>query len=153
MEKTIQIYIRNNGQIIEAPMGATLEEIYQLSDLKMKYGPVSAHVNNKVEGMHFRAYKQKEVEFLDVTSSSGLRAYTRSLFFVLCKAVHELYDQCKVAIDIPVSNGYYVNLNIGHDVTLDDAGRIRKRMKEIIAMRQLPRRPSACSMRSTTVRR
>ena len=132
MEKTIQIYIRNNGQIIEAPMGATLEEIYQLSDLKMKYGPVSAHVNNKVEGMHFRAYKQKEVEFLDVTSSSGLRAYTRSLFFVLCKAVHELYDQCKVAIDIPVSNGYYVNLNIGHDVTLDDAGRIRKRMKEII---------------------
>ena len=132
MEKTIQIYIRNNGQIIEAPMGATLEEIYQLSDLKMKYGPVSAHVNNKVEGMHFRAYKQKEVEFLDVTSSSGLRAYTRSLFFVLCKAVHELYDQCKVAIDIPVSNGYYVNLNIGHDVTLDDAGRIRKRMQEII---------------------
>ena len=98
----------------------------------MKYGPISARVNNKVEGMHFRVYKQKEVEFLDMTTPSGARAYTRSLFFVLCKAVHELYEQCKVSIDIPVSNGYYVDLNIGRPVTLDDAGRIRRRMQEII---------------------
>ena len=82
--------------------------------------------------MHFRLYKQKEVEFLDITSPSGMRAYTRSLFFVLCKAVHDLYEKCKVAIDIPVSNGYYVNLNIGHEVTIEDAGRIRRRMQEII---------------------
>jgi uridine kinase len=98
----------------------------------MTYGPINAHVNNKVEGMHFRLYKQKEVEFLDITSPSGMRAYTRSLFFVLCKAVHDLYEKCKVAIDIPVSNGYYVNLNIGHEVTIEDAGRIRRRMQEII---------------------
>ena len=103
-----------------------------MSGLEMKHGPISARVNNKVEGMHYRVYKQKDVEFLDITSPSGLRAYTRSLFFVLCKAVHELYDQCKVAIDIPVSNGYYVDLNIGRPVTLDDAGRIRRRMQEII---------------------
>jgi uridine kinase len=82
--------------------------------------------------MHFRVYKQKQVEFLDVTSSSGNRAYTRSLFFVLCKAAHELFNPCKVAIDIPVSNGYYVNLNIGRPVTLDDVGVIRRRMQEII---------------------
>ena len=113
-------------------MGANLEEIYQLSGLKMEYGPINAHVNNKVEGMHYRAYKQKEVEFLDITSASGSRAYTRSLFFVLCKAAHELFKPCKVAIDIPVSNGYYVNLNIGRPVTLDDAGAIRRRMQEII---------------------
>jgi uridine kinase len=98
----------------------------------MTHGPINAHVNNKVEGMHFRLYKQKEVEFLDITSPSGMRAYTRSLFFVLCKAVHDLYEKCKVAIDIPVSNGYYVNLNIGHEVTIEDAGRIRRRMQEII---------------------
>ena len=90
----------------------------------MNHGPISARVNNKVEGMHYRAYKQKEVEFLDVTSASGSRAYTRSLFFVLCKAAHDLYADCKVCIDIPVSNGYYVNLQIGRPVTLDDAGAI-----------------------------
>ncbi|MBO4893211.1 MAG: nucleoside kinase [Prevotella sp.] len=132
MEQTIKIHVRNNGKTVEVPLGANLEDVYQLSGLNMKYGPISAHVNNKVEGMHFRVYKQKEVEFLDITSASGSRAYTRSLFFVLCKAAHDLYDPCKVAIDIPVSNGYYVNLKIGRPVTLDDAGAIRRKMQEII---------------------
>ena len=132
MEQTIRILVRNNKKIIEAPMGATMEEVYQLSGIEMKHGPISACVNNKVEGMHYRAYKQKEVEFLDITSSSGSRTYTRTLFFVLCKAAHELFTPCKVSIDIPVSNGYYVNLNIGRPVTLDDAGAIRRRMQEII---------------------
>ena len=127
----VKVLIQNNGAVIEVPIGSTLEEVFSLSGLSMQHGPISAHVNNKVEGMHFRVYKQKKVEFLDVTSSSGNRAYTRSLFFVLCKAAHDLYD-CKVSIDIPVSNGYYVNLNIGRPVTLDDAGAIRRRMQEII---------------------
>ena len=132
MEQMIKVYVKNNGTEVEVPLGSNLEDVYQKSGLDMKYGPVSAHVNNKVEGMHFRIYKQKEVEFLDVTSSSGSRAYTRSLFFVLCKAAHGLFKPCKVAIDIPVSNGYYVNLNIGRPVTLDDVGAIRHRMQEII---------------------
>ncbi|MBQ8657350.1 MAG: nucleoside kinase [Prevotella sp.] len=132
MEQNVKIHIRNHGETIEVPMGCTLETAYQLSGLHMDYGPLTARVNNKVEGMHYRIYKQKEVQFLDLRSPSGLRAYTRSLFFVLCKAVHDLYEQCKVAIDIPVSNGYYVDLNIGRPVTLDDAGRIRRRMQEII---------------------
>ena len=132
MEQTVSIHVINNGMTVEAPVGATLEEVYQMSGLQMEHGPISAHVNNKVEGMHFRVYKQKEVEFLDITSSSGSRAYTRSLFFVLCKAAHDIYETCKVSIDIPVSNGYYVNLNIGRPVTLDDAGAIRRRMQEII---------------------
>ena len=132
MEQTITIHIRNNNSTIEAPMGSNLSEIYQLSGIQMNHGPISARVNNKVEGMHYRAYKQKEIEFLDITTASGTRAYTRSLFFVLCKAAHDLFADCKVSIDIPVSNGYYVNLQIGRPVTLDDAGAIRRRMQEII---------------------
>jgi uridine kinase len=132
MKQTIQVYCKNNGQILEVPLGCTLEEAYEQTGIDMKYGPISAYVNNKVEGMHFRIYKQKEVEFLDITSASGSRAYTRSLFFVLCKAAHDLFADCKVSIDIPVSNGYYVNLQLGRPVTLDDAGNIRRRMKEII---------------------
>jgi uridine kinase len=132
MEKSISIRVKNSGTTIEVPIGSTLEEIYERSKVSMTFGPVCAHVNNKVEGMHFRAYKQKEVEFLDVTSASGNRVYTRTLFFVLCKAVHELYASCKVAIDIPVSNGYYVNITLGRPITLEDAGAIRRRMQEII---------------------
>ena len=132
MEKTIFVYCKNDGKDYEVPVGSTLEELFAQTGLTLLHGPINAHVNNKVEGMHYRIYKRKEVEFLDITSPSGLRAYTRTLFFVLCKAVHDLYEKCKVSIDIPVSNGYYVDLNIGHPVTLDDVGKIRKRMQEII---------------------
>ncbi len=132
MQQTVTIYCKNNGQTYQLPIGSTLEDLYVQTGLNLPHGPINAHVNNKVEGMHYRAYKSKEVEFLDITSASGLRAYTRTLFFVLCKSVHDLYNPAKVTIDIPVSNGYYVDLNIGHPVTLEDAGKIRKRMQEII---------------------
>ena len=132
MEKLVKVHVLNNDTTVEVPLGSNIQDVYDKSGFKMEYGPLSAHVNNKVEGMHYRVYKQKQVEFLDITSSSGSRAYTRSLFFVLCKAAHELFKPCKVSIDIPVSNGYYVNLNIGRPVTLDDAGAIRRRMQEII---------------------
>ena len=133
MEQTIRISCKNTGREFDVPMGITLEEVYAMTGLNMKHGPYIAHVNNKVEGMHFRLYKPKEVEFLDITSPSGLRTYTRSLFCVLCKAAHDLFPDCHVAIDIPVSNGYYVNLLLGRPVTLDDAGQLRRRMQEIIS--------------------
>ena len=106
----------------------------------MPYGPIAAKVNNKVEGMNFRLYHNKDVEFLDMTSGSGSRCYTRTLFFVLSKAVHDLYPGSRVVIDIPVSNGYYVDLYIGHAVSLEDTERIRKRMQEIIDAKMPVRR-------------
>jgi uridine kinase len=137
MDKKINILVRNNGKNIEVPMGSNLEYVYQLSGLELTHGPISARVNNKVEGMHYRIYNQKEVEFLDITSSSGIRAYTRTLFFILCKAAHELFDEpngtpCKVVIDIPISNGYYVDLQLGRPVTPDDVAAIRQKMQDII---------------------
>ena len=132
MEQTIRISILNNGSTVDVPGGATLDDIYRLSGFHMEHGPVVARVNNKVEGMHYRAYHQKDVEFLDITSSSGSRTYTRSLFFVLCKAAHDLWPDCRVVIDIPVSNGYYVDLQIGRPVTPDDIHTLRSRMQEII---------------------
>lgn len=100
--------------------------------MHMPYGPVSAKVNNKVEGMHYRVYNNKDVEFLDLYSASGSRAYTRTLFFVLCKAVHDIFPDGSVVIDIPVSNGYYCDLKIGRAVTLQDVEHLREHMQEII---------------------
>ena len=131
-QPTVEVRCLNNGQTLQVPLGASLETIYEAAGIQLPHGPMAARVNNKVEGMHYRVYNAKTVEFLDVQSSSGLRAYTRSLFFVLCKAVHDLYECAKVSIDIPVSNGYYVDLDIGHPVTLNDVGLIRSKMQEII---------------------
>lgn len=132
MEQKITIRCKNNGQSIKVPVGTTLSETFRHLDLNMKYGPICARVNNKVEGMHYRVYHNKDVEYLDMTSGSGSRNYTRSLFFVLCKAVHDLYSGTDLSIDIPVSNGYYVNLQIGRPIEQEDVDNIRKRMQEII---------------------
>ncbi|MGN0068464.1 MAG: nucleoside kinase [Prevotella sp.] len=132
MEHTVQIRCRNNMQTKSVIAGSTLSEVYRGMGLDMAYGPVSAKVNNKVEGLHYRLYHNKDVEFLDLRSSSGHRAYTRTLFFVLCKAVHDLYPSGSVVIDIPVSNGYYCDLQIGHEVTEQDVDSLRRRMQQII---------------------
>ena len=132
MGQTIRIRCKNNGKVLNAPIGSTLAEIYKQLDLGIQYGPVSARVNNKVEGLHYRVYHNKDIEYLDLHTSSGIRTYTRSLFMVLCKAVHDLYSGSEVVIDIPVSNGYYCNLRLGHEVTKADVDKIRERMQQII---------------------
>jgi len=132
MEQMIQIRCKNNKKVLKVSIGSTLSEIFRQFDLKMDFGPVNAKVNNKVVGMHYRVYHSKDVEFLDLTNPSALRAYTRSVFFVLCKAVNDLYPDGRVTIDIPVSNGYYCDLEIGHAVGLEDVEKIRTRMQEII---------------------
>ena len=128
----IQIRCKNNKKTQKVEIGSTLFDVFSAFDLKMTHGPVSARVNNKVEGMHYRVYNSKDVEFLDMTSSSGSRAYTRTLFFVLCKAVQDIYPNTDVVIDIPVSNGFYVDIRLGRPVVEEDVIILRRRMQEII---------------------
>ncbi|WP_455067406.1 nucleoside kinase [Prevotella melaninogenica] len=132
MRQVLHIRCKNNKKTQEVPIGSTLSDIYKEINLQMPYGPVSAKVNNKVEGLHYRVYHNKDIEFLNLLTPSGIRTYTRSLFLVLCKAVHDLYPTSEVIIDIPVSNGYYCNLQLGHEITTEDVDRIRTRMQEII---------------------
>lgn len=140
MKQIIQIRCKNNKKSQKVEIGSTLFDIFSAFDLKMTHGPVSARVNNKVEGMHYRVYNSKDVEFLDMTSSSGSRAYTRTLFFVLCKAVQDIYPATDVVIDIPVSNGFYVDIRLGRPVVDEDVNIIRRRMQEIIDARMPIRR-------------
>ena len=132
MKQEIPIRCKNNKKSIYATIGSTLSDVFKQLNLKMPYNTVCAKVNNKVEGMNFRLYHNADVEFLDMTSGSGSRNYTRTLFFILCKAVHDLFPRSYVVIDIPVSNGYYVDINIEREVTIDDVSQIRQRMQEII---------------------
>ena len=132
MKQMIQIRCKNNKKSQKVEIGSTLFDIFSAFGLQMEYGPVSCKVNNKVEGLHYRVYNNKDVEFLDMTSPSGSRAYTRTLFFVLCKAVQDLYPAHDVIIDIPVSNGFYVDVRFGRPTTGEDVDKIRQRMQEII---------------------
>lgn len=144
MKQTIQIRCKNNKKIKNFAIGSTLSDVFREFNLQMDYGPISAKVNNKVEGLNYRVYHNKDVEFLDIRSASGARAYTRTLFFVLCKAAHDVWPGTEVVIDIPVSNGYYCNINIGRPVTAGDADALRSRMQQIIDA-ALPIRRHECT--------
>ncbi len=128
----LQIYCKNKNLTKEFPEGSSLLDIYEGFNLEMPYGPVSAKVNNKVESLDFRVYYNKDVEFLDITTTSGMRTYVRSLCFILVRAVEELYPDGTVSLEYPVSKGYFCNLHIGRPVELDDVQRIKQKMHEII---------------------
>ena len=128
----LQIYCKNINKTKSFPIGISLLDVYSGFGLDLPYGPVSAKVNNKVESLTFRLYNNKDVEFQDIRSSSGMRTYVRSLCFVLCKAVEDLYPNGSIVLEHPVSKGYYFRLQLDRTVGLDDVMRIKQRMKEII---------------------
>ena len=133
MKHMLQICCKNNNISKEFPIGSTLLEIYQDLNLDFPYQVVSAKVNNRSEGLNFRVYNNKDVEFLDVRAPSGMRTYVRSLCFILYKAVRELFPQGKLYVEHPVSKGYFCNLRIGRPIELADVTAIKQRMREIIA--------------------
>ena len=133
MKQMLQICCKNNNIYKEFPIGSSLLDIYYGFNLNFPYQVVSAKVNNRSEGLNFKVYNNKDVEFLDVRDSSGMRTYVRSLCFVLFKAVSELFPEGKLYVEHPVSKGYFCNLRIGRPITLEDVTRIKQRMQEIIA--------------------
>ena len=133
MKQMLQICCKNNNIYKEFPIGSSLLDIYYGFNLNFPYQVVSAKVNNRSEGLNFKVYNNKDVEFLDVRDSSGMRTYVRSLCFVLFKAVSELFPEGKLSVEHPVSKGYFCNLRIGRPITLEDVTRIKQRMQEIIA--------------------
>ena len=129
----LQIYCKNLNKSKSFPIGISLLDIYSGFGLNMPYGPVNAKVNNKVESLTFRVYNNKDVEFQDIYTSSGMRTYVRSLCFILCKAVEDLYPNGSIMLEHPVSKGYYCQLKLDRSIGLDDIHRIKQRMKKIIA--------------------
>ena len=128
----LRIRCRNNGKKISVPFGSSLYDVFDVANFHMDYGPVAARVNNKVQGMNYRFYNNKDVEFLSLYSPSGMRTYTRTLFFILTKAVEDTFPDAKLLIGGSVCRGYYCELRIGRPIEDDDASRIKQRMQEII---------------------
>ena len=133
MKHMLQIYCKNNNIYKEFPIGSTLLEIYSGFNLDFPYQVVSARVNNRSEGLNFRVYNNKDVEFLDVRNPSGMRTYVRTLCFILYKAVSEIFPEGKLYVEHPVSKGYFCNLRIGRPIELEDVLAVKQRMQEIIA--------------------
>jgi uridine kinase len=138
----LQIRCKNNNVTKSFPEGTSLIDVYQefADEIKLSYPVVSAKVNNVSQGLKFRLYQNRDVEFMDATEGSGHRVYVRSLSFVLYKATQDVFPGSKLFIEHSLSRGYYCNFkktgikkqDTGDKVTDDDVERIKVRMQEII---------------------
>lgn len=134
MEHKIELYCYNTKSTIGVDGGERLLDIYNRLNLDSPLRAVVARVNNKSESLYYRVYNKCEVEFVDISNSSGMRAYVRSLCFVLYKAVTDLFPGTELRIEHSVSNGNYCLLNDGSE-PMDAAkvAQIKQRMAEIVA--------------------
>lgn len=132
MANEINIRCKNTGKTFPMPLGCSLKEVYEQSGVTMNHGPVCASINNKVQGLNYRFYNSKDVELLDMTTADGMRTYTHTLFFVLVKAVEDIFPEGRLIIGAPICRGFYCELYIGRPIETTDVDRIRQRMQEII---------------------
>ena len=136
MEKQVTIYCKNTKSYHSYPIGVSLIEIYNDLKISLKHRAVAARVNYKVENLNFFVYRPKDIEFIDITSSAGMRVYVRTLSMVLAKAVSELYPQAKLRIEHPISKGYYCTLeNLEEPLTQEIINRIKERVAQIISQK------------------
>ena len=126
----VRIFCKNNGESKDFKSGVSLLDILKDFKLSMPYDIVAARVNNVVEGLTYRVYRNKDVEFLDITSEQGMRMYVRSLTFVMMKAMNELFPGRVVRFENPISNGYYCRMET--ELTEKEVDAVRDAMRAII---------------------
>ena len=130
----IKIYCVNTKTSKTFPEGTTLMEMLPEFEFVRPYPILCAKVNNVSQGLKYKAFNSRQVEFLDYTSYLGRSVYCNSLCFLLCKASRDVFPGCRVVIRRPISKGYYCNI-IKEDsthVTEADIVRIKARMQEIV---------------------
>lgn len=134
---SIRIYCKNDKQYYDIPCGTSLLELYHHIGLELKYPVVAARVNYKLQNLNFLIYKPKDIEFLDASSSGGMRCYVRTLSMIMGCAVKELNEEYDLRIEHPISKGYFCTIrdHKGDKVTIDTLfiEAIKERMKQIIA--------------------
>ncbi len=147
LDTMLQIRCKNNNVTKSFPEGTSLLDIYQefADEIKLPYPVVSAKVNNASQGLKFRVFQNRDVEFLDARQGSGHRVYVRSLCFLLYKATQDVFPGSKLFIEHTISRGYYCNFKKkGNEVlTESDVELICNRMQEIVNLDMPFRRTEA----------
>lgn len=134
MHNTVTVFCKNTKSYHDFQTGTSLMEIYEALQVKLNFPVVAARVNYKVEDLNFPIYKPKDIEFIDMSSQSGMRVYVRTLSMVIAKAVEEIFPGVTLNIEHPISKGYYCKLEgFAGPVSELDVVRIKNKVSEIVA--------------------
>ena len=130
----LRIFCKNTGTYKEFQEGTMLLDMIEDFDFEKPYDIISAKVNNVSQGLKFRVYNNRDIEFQDYTTYSGRNVYSRSLCFLLYKAALDVFPQCKVVMRRPISKGFFCSIDKGDGNPLSalDIVKIKDRMREIV---------------------
>jgi uridine kinase len=130
----LHIYCINTKTTKEFQEGMTLLEMLPEFEFDKPYPIVSAKVNNVSQGLKFRVYNSRDVEFLDIRQSSAMHVYFRSLCFLLYKASVDLFPNSRLYMEHPISNGLYCRIKKidGQLLDMAEIGRLRQKMLDIV---------------------
>ncbi|MBR5064066.1 MAG: nucleoside kinase [Bacteroidales bacterium] len=130
----VQVYCKNTKETKRFPEGTSLVQVLNEFEFEHPYPIVSAKVNNVSQGLKFKVYQNKDIEFIDVRESSGMRVYYRSLCFLLFKAASDVFPGSKLYMEHPISNGYFCHLRKadGSELTEADVALLKEKMQELV---------------------
>lgn len=130
----VRIYCKNTGTYKEFLEGTPLLDIAPAFEFDKPYDILAAKVNNVAEGLRFRVFHNRDVEFLDYRTYIGRNFYSRSLCFLLYKATRDLFPESRMTIRRPISKGYFCSVykNDGSFLTEEDVEAIGARMRELV---------------------
>ena len=130
----VRIYCKNTGTYKEYLEGTPLLDIAPQFEFDKPYEILAAKVNNVAEGLRFRVFHNRDVEFLDYRTYIGRNFYSRSLCFLLYKATRDLFPESRMTIRRPISKGYFCSVykNDGSFLTEEDVEAIGARMRELV---------------------
>ena len=132
----LRIYCRNTGTYGEFKEGTTLLDMLETFKIYSPCDILAAKVNNVTEGLMFRVFNNKDVEFMDYRSYSGRNVYCRSLCFLLCKAAGDIFPGCRTSLRRPISKGYFCSIDKpdGSALNQQDIDAISARMQELVRL-------------------
>ena len=133
MSDTIKIICDNLGGELEVPMGTTLQKIAERLT-PGKYPFLAAFVNNRIKELNYRIYTPVTIRFVDITSFEGIRVYQRTAWFILQKAVRDLYPDRTLHIRHSLGqSGVYCEIEGIDEFSREETDALKARMREIVA--------------------
>lgn len=130
----VKIYCENSGSGKTFQGGTALIDMLPEFEFERPYPILAAKVNNVCQGLKYRAFNNRKVQFLDYTSYEGRSVYCNSLSFLLCKAARDVFPHCKVILRRPISKGYYCSIDKGDgsELSAEDLASIIETMRRIV---------------------
>lgn len=134
MTDTIRIVCDNLGGPLDVAMGTTLLDVLRQLGLSTPRPFLAAYVNNRIKELNYRIYTPVTVRFIDAASFEGVRVYQRTAWFILLKAVRDLFPEGRLHVRHSLGqNGFYCEIEGVGELSESQKDGLLHRMREITA--------------------